>query len=347
MGKGPLGAAMIAWAQSHIDGIPALKYTRISEGLSWRWQGAALPLAGNRAPLILGGALNQAELKAAMKPTGRVANTIVAGPEFGSSFVVTDGERAYSGLPVSPAGVDAPLLVFHDRLPPSATDLTILKAHAALSQKRPEAPHPALSCFTPGTLIETDQGPVAVEDLGPGDRVLTRDSGAQEIVWMGHRRMSGARLYALPRQRPVLIRVGALGVTGPQRDLRLAPDTRILLRAAAAADLWGETEVLARVGDLVGCPGILWDGGLNETYYIHLMLKRHEVIRANGIELESFHPGLDGMHSLTQSQRSSLAEMAPDLVQRADIYGAPVRRLLTRGEVDLFRYAMARRRLRR
>ncbi|MFA5582109.1 MAG: Hint domain-containing protein, partial [Paracoccaceae bacterium] len=36
-------------------------------------------------------------------------------------------------------------------------------------------------CFTPGTLIDTPDGPRLVEDLRPGDLVLTADHGAQPL----------------------------------------------------------------------------------------------------------------------------------------------------------------------
>ncbi|MEL6954974.1 MAG: Hint domain-containing protein [Pseudomonadota bacterium] len=358
MGSGLFGAAMIAWAQSHIDGIPALQFQAVAEGLSWRWHGAAVPLVGPRAPLILGGALNQAELRArtrrapaddlqaaeigATGGTTAGTQTIIAGPEFGSAFVVSDGERAYSGLPVSPWGTEAPLLVFHDHLPPSATDLTILQANAELTKPRPEAARPALLCFTPGTLIDTEDGPTAIEDLGPGDRVLTKDSGAQEIAWMGHKKMTGARLFALPHQRPIRIRAGALGDDKPARDLCVSPDHRVLMKSDAAQALWGERETLVRAADLVGRPGIARDARLTETYYIHLMLDRHEILRADGLEVESFHPGVAGLRSLSPEMRDTLLDVRPDLGVDEHRYGGSTRRMLTPGEVDLMAYGAER-----
>ena len=38
---------------------------------------------------------------------------------------------------------------------------------------------PSVICFTPGTRLRTERGEVAIEDLDVGDRLLTRDDGAQ------------------------------------------------------------------------------------------------------------------------------------------------------------------------
>jgi hypothetical protein len=64
-------------------------------------------------------------------------------------------------------------------------------------------------------------------------------------------------------------------------------------------DLWGEAEVLVRAGDLVGDRGITVDHSLRETWYIHLMLERHQVVWANGVQVESFHPGFMGLDTLS------------------------------------------------
>src|SRR5690606_32383544 len=44
-------------------------------------------------------------------------------------------------------------------------------------------------CFTSGTLIATPDGERAVETLRPGDLVMTRDHGPQELRWVGMRVM--------------------------------------------------------------------------------------------------------------------------------------------------------------
>jgi hypothetical protein len=165
--------------------------------------------------------------------------------------------------------------------------------------------------------------------------LLTRDSGPQEVLWSGHRRMSGARLFAMPGQRPIRLRRGALGLDRPEEDLIVSPEHRVLVAGRAAQDLWGEPEVLVRAADLVGDRYITVDHSLRETWYIHLMLDRHEVIWANGLEVETFHPGFMGMDHLSGGQRGLLFDLRPDLAHNPDLYGPPARRMVSRAEAAI------------
>ena len=70
---------------------------------------------------------------------------------------------------------------------------------------------PHCPCFTPGTMIKTNRGEVAVEALAPGDMVLTRDNGFREVKWHGVRNMARSVLQEFPQLRPIRIKAGALG----------------------------------------------------------------------------------------------------------------------------------------
>jgi len=43
----------------------------------------------------------------------------------------------------------------------------------------------AFGAYARGTLIATPEGPVAVEDIAPGDMVETADEGAKPLLWKG------------------------------------------------------------------------------------------------------------------------------------------------------------------
>jgi hypothetical protein len=90
-----------------------------------------------------------------------------------------------------------------------------------------------------------------------------------------------------------------------------------------------------RAADLVGDRYITVDHSLRETWYIHLMLERHEVVWANGLEVETFHPGFMGLDHLSGGQRDLLFDLRPDLSRNADLYGPPVRRMVNRAEAAI------------
>lgn len=66
-------------------------------------------------------------------------------------------------------------------------------------------------CFLSGTLIATPDGEVPVETLRAGDLVLTRDHGAQPLVWTSHSAVSREVLDRAPNLRAIRIEAGALG----------------------------------------------------------------------------------------------------------------------------------------
>ncbi len=167
-------------------------------------------------------------------------------------------------------------------------------------------------CFTPGTLIETKRGRVAVDKLRPGDRVLTRDNGYQPIRWIGRRRLKAADLAAAPQLQPVRIAAGALGEGLPEADMLVSPQHRMLISGARAELLFGEAEVLAAALHMLGQPGITRQRR-DEVTYLHLMFDAHEIIRANGAWTESFQPGDHTLAHLDAPQRAELAAIFPDL----------------------------------
>jgi len=345
MGMGARGSFMISWAQTVIDGDPAKYNQELVEGMSWSWHGRSLPLKGDGAVLLLTASRDYDDLRAraarvvrkmlhkpALTPEQVAAED--ADPLFKGAFVISDGAKFFSVVPIEIADGAPPILLFPDDIPPSNKTLSIVQASKRVLPAL-DAEAASVICFTPGTRIRTAQGEVAIEDLGPGDRVLTRDDGEQEVLWSGHRRMSGARLFAMPDQRPIRMRRGALGIDRPDSDLIVSPDHRVLMRGAQARELWGEPEVLVRAADLVGDRFVTVDHSLRETWYVHLMLERHEVIWANGLEVETFHPGYMGLDHLEGLQRKALVELRPELASDPQKYGAPARRMVSRGEAAI------------
>lgn len=178
-----------------------------------------------------------------------------------------------------------------------------------------------IPCFTPGTLITTPQGPRRIEDLQPGDLVLTRDSGFQEICWAGRRDLGLADLLVNPALRPVRIAKGALGAGLPQRDMLVSPQHRMLIEGARAELLFGEREVLVAALHLVGQPGIE-QVTPRRVSYIHVMCSQHEIVQAEGAWTESFQPGIGTLDAMDCGQRTEVLMLFPELADPAHPYRA-------------------------
>jgi len=163
----------------------------------------------------------------------------------------------------------------------------------------------AIPCFTRGTSIMTAAGPVAVEDLRPGDRIITRDAGAQSLLWSGQRDFCWRALGLLPMLRPVHIRAGALGNDLPARDLMLSPNHLLLAERPATEDRPSE-EMFLPARDLLGRPGIATAQG-REVCYLHLLMDRHHAILSDGCWSESLRPDPAAVVALTDASRSTLA----------------------------------------
>ncbi|MEL7133593.1 MAG: Hint domain-containing protein, partial [Pseudomonadota bacterium] len=179
----------------------------------------------------------------------------------------------------------------------------------------------------------------AIEDLREGDSVQTQDSGAQEILWVGSRRMTGARLFAMPHLRPVRLERGALGGEHPRHPLVVSPDHRILVKGAVARELFNTPEVLVAAKDLVNGQSITVAQRQREVTYVHLLLPRHEILRANGVETESFHPANAALSLLTEADRTRLLAQMPMLEADPNAYGNHARRSLSASEAAVLHYA--------
>ena len=169
-----------------------------------------------------------------------------------------------------------------------------------------------IACFTAGTLVLTEQGKVAVEDLALGDLVLTRDNGFQPIRWIGRRDLSAAQLAAAPQFNPVCIAQGAMGRGMPDRDMQVSPQHRMLISTPRADPLFGEPEVLAAAIHLIGVPGIT-RAGPGRISYFHILFDEHQLVCADGAWSESFQPGRSSLAGLDSAQRQEIFALFPQL----------------------------------
>ncbi|MCV2874252.1 Hint domain-containing protein [Defluviimonas sp. WL0050] len=345
------GTYIVPLVQTDLDGLRVVAPQDLAVGSVWRWFGDAVRLDGTPEHAILNFVGDGRVLRDRARGSVRrmFGNALSAGrlsdfpePESGPcplhGFTVTDGRASYR---VRMVGTEAfgTLLVFSGDLPPKDVDLYVTDhlTHAAPTSTTATG----VICFTPGTLVATPNGLRPVETIRPGDRVSTRDDGAQEVLWTGARRMTGARLYAMPHLRPVRIRSGAMGEDRPEGDLIVSPGHRLLVRGAQARALFNQPEVLVAARDLVDGRGVLTETALREVTYIHLMTERHQIVWANGVEAESFHPAAADFDLLNPGERDTLLDLMPGLDRDPFLYGDYARRNLTAAEAAILRHAAA------
>ena len=349
MKTGFRGTFVISWSQTEVDGLPAAPVDALDVGAAWSWHGNAVQVDGPSGLLRLEVADSEAELRrraAAMvhRLVGAAVQGRSAGPAPGpdrdaplmdSSFVVTNGAQTFTATVIGTGPGKATLLMFVDELPPRGSDLWVVRQALAAAPRPEAAQDGGVICFTPGTRIATPEGPRPVQELREGDWVQTRDSGAQQILWIGARRITGARLLVMPHLRPVRIKAGALGIDRPEEELLVSPSHRMLLRGRAALDLFGTPEVLVAARDLINGGTIAADPSVREVTYIHLLLGRHQVIWANGVETDSFHPADASLPLLDGGDRERLLVLLPDLQHNPLSYGAHARRSLSTPEAAI------------
>lgn len=195
-------------------------------------------------------------------------------------------------------------LIFPDGMPPENTNLTV----GAIVENDNATSHAGLGatvvCFVSGTLIETQNGPKAIETLSVGDMVLTRDAGYQPLRWLGK-----TAAVAQGDLAPIVISKGTLGNT---TDLVVSPQHAVLVEDWRAELLYGEPDVLICANDLLQHDGIYRKPGGIVTY-CHILFDSHQLVKAGGIWSESLYPGEMTRCTVTPSARHEIETLFPDL----------------------------------
>ncbi|MGR3636178.1 MAG: Hint domain-containing protein [Shimia sp.] len=179
-------------------------------------------------------------------------------------------------------------------------------------------------CFTAGTEIVTQKGMRKVEELEPGDRVLTMDHGYQAVRWVGRREVAAKGTLA-----PVQFDVGAIG---NDEVLRVSPQHRMLVTGWRAEVNFGEREVLVPAIAMVNGDTVRQIESRRVTY-VHVMFDSHEIIYGAGVPSESFMPGEMGLTALGQNVRDEIYAIFPELKDEGvAAYGCDARPSLRKGE---------------
>lgn len=170
------------------------------------------------------------------------------------------------------------------------------------------------SCaFARGTLVSTKRGPMAVEDLLPGDLVES-DRGFVPVVWIG----STTFVPNAPQGESGLkclyrITAEAFGFGRPMCDIMVGPAARMTLRREKLRDLIGRDTVLVPVHEFCDGERIFEVNPPSSVQMYHLSLERHGTIKAAGYDMECYHPGRNAGAQLGPNTRALFLSMFPNL----------------------------------
>ncbi|MEM9582476.1 MAG: Hint domain-containing protein [Pseudomonadota bacterium] len=152
------------------------------------------------------------------------------------------------------------------------------------------------------TLSDGSQRPV--EDLRPGDRVLSRDNGMQAIRWIGKRTVQAVGDFA-----PVVI---SEGVLGNAENITISQQHRMLISDWRAEVMVGSKDVLIQAADLVNDDTIfIRKGGFVE--YTQLVFDQHQILYAEGVPTESLHMSQQILANLPEDIAGEVLALFPDL----------------------------------
>lgn len=183
-----------------------------------------------------------------------------------------------------------------------------------------------LACFVTGTEIATEFGMKPVEEIMPGDMVLTRDNGFKPVIWSGNRTVCMAAEADPEKRFPICIRAGALGAGTPKRDLYVSRQHRVLVKSKIARNMFGTDEILLPAFRLVGLAGVEVVRDCDEVTYVHFLFDQHEIVYSNGAETESLYTGPEALKSVGNAAREEILALFPELAD-IDYKALPVRPL--------------------
>ncbi|MEL7344754.1 MAG: Hint domain-containing protein [Pseudomonadota bacterium] len=165
-----------------------------------------------------------------------------------------------------------------------------------------------------GANLRTPCGQRRVENLRPGDLVVTRDSGLQPVRLIWTHSVCAADVAANPGLAPVWLGPRAIGPMMPQRGLRLAPGHRVLIPGWRLVDQADTAACLVAAHEISGSTDAAYVDRSEDNFVLYnIVFDTHQIFCANGLPVESFHVSREARASLQPDVRAELDRVFPDL----------------------------------
>lgn len=177
----------------------------------------------------------------------------------------------------------------------------------------------AFGAFAHGVLIQTSEGPVAIEDVLPGMMLETGDGDHVQLMWKGSINLiPGAPTLSDVPQKLYRMMPDALGPGKPVQDQSFGPHARRLDRDPKARALLGVEQALVPVRLLADGMSVIEVQPVAPVRIYHLQTERHAAILAGGVEVETYHPGPDFALSMSDEMMDVFMNFFPHLSDLPD-----------------------------
>lgn len=191
----------------------------------------------------------------------------------------------------------------------------------------------AFGAFTHGVLIQTTEGPVAVEDLVPGMHLECANGRTTRLMWKGSI-MIVPNAPTLGDEPDRLYRVmpDAFGLGRPVQDQTFGPHVRRLDRDPKIRASLGTDVALVPLAALADGNSVIEVTPMSPTRVYHLACDDHATILAAGLEVETYHPGPETPLSLSEEMMAHFLQFFPYIRSLKD-FGRLTAPRLTRDDV--------------
>lgn len=172
----------------------------------------------------------------------------------------------------------------------------------------------AFAAFGHGVLIQTADGPVAIEDLLPGTWLETADGRMTQLLWKGSITLvPGAPSSGDEPDKLYRVMSDAFGLGRPQQDQTFGPHARRINRDPQLRASLGAETALVPLAALTDGMSVIEVTPVAPTRVYHLACANHETILAAGLEVETYHPGPEAPISLPEEMMKQFLTFFPHI----------------------------------
>ncbi len=208
-------------------------------------------------------------------------------------------------------------------------DITVLKkdGQVLVGQRRiPTLPQfdTAFAAFAQGTVFQAKHGYIAVEDLQPGDWLMTASGTIEQVTWIGSATFSPQD----PGDKMHLIRVmpDSFGISRPESFVSLGTAARVLQTPYELKSSTGSEPMLTPIRRFMDGVNVIDVMPPTPIRLFHVGLRRHSALIAGGLEVESYHPGENPVANLSNTLRSVFLSLFPHVECLSELGGMAYKR---------------------